>query len=369
MFGHHQRKLGQLGLFFFDLKIGFFCFGADLLLLLVDALQLHLCGAAVALNALVQALLVADLLFEPGDLFAQNAAALADVVRACLLRLLGGLQGVDLLGERLDLGGGVVLLLLEALMLGGGFVGGGQRLLPLHIIEQVLLLRELAGEGLIALGGFGLFFQLFHLAAQFALQIGQALQMLARVFQTAFGFFAALFIFRYARRFFYIGAQFFRPRFDNARNHALLNHGIAARAHAGAEEKIGNVAAAHHLVVDEISGFALARELALDAHFGILPPRALQGLVGIVEHKLHRCARGGAAGGGAVENHILHALAAQLFGRSFAQHPAHGIDHVGFAAAVGADHGHQLAGHVNGGGVGERFEAGKFDVGEAHEQK
>ena len=127
-------------------------------------------------------------------------------MRACLLCLLGGLQGVGLLGERLDLGGGVVLLLLEALMLGGGFVGGGQRLLPLHIIEQVLLLRELAGEGLIALGGFGLFFQLFHLAAQFALQIGQALQMLARVFQTAFGFFAALFIFRYARRFFYIGA-------------------------------------------------------------------------------------------------------------------------------------------------------------------
>ena len=302
-------------------------------------------------------------------MFAQNAAALADVVRACLLCLLGGLQGVDLLGERLDLSGGVVLLLLKALMLGGGFVGGGQRLLPLHIIEQVLLSGELAGEGLIALGGFGLFFQLFHLAAQFALQIGQALQMLARVFQTAFGFFAALFIFRYARRFFYIGTQFFRPRFDNARNHALLNHGIAARAHAGAEEKIGNVAAAHHLVVDEISGFALARELALDAHFGILPPRALQGLVGIVEHKLHRCARGGAAGGGAVENHILHALAAQLFGRSFAQHPAHGIDHVGFAAAVGADHGHQLAGHVNGGGVGERFETGKFDVGEAHEQK
>lgn len=52
---------------------------------------------------------------------------------------------------------------------------------------------------MITLGSFGLFFQLFHLAAQFALQIGQALQMLARVFQTAFGFFAALFILRYAR--------------------------------------------------------------------------------------------------------------------------------------------------------------------------
>ena len=110
----------------------------------------------------------------------------------------------------------------------------------------------------------------------------------------------------------------------------------------------------------------MAGELALDAHFGILPPRALQGLVGVVEHEFDRGARGGAAGGGAVENHVLHAFAAQLFGGGFAQHPAHGVDHVGFAAAVGADNGHELAGHVDGGGVGKGFETGKFDVGEAH---
>ena len=146
----------------------------------------------------------------------------------------------------------------------------------------------------------------------------------------------------------------------------MLNHGIAACAHAGAEKQIGDVAAAHHLVVDEISGFALTGELAFDAYFGILPPRALQGLVGIVKHQFYRGARGGAAGGGAVENHVLHTFAAQLFGRGFAQHPAHGINHRRFAAAVGADNGHELAGHMDGGGVGKGFETGKFDVGEAH---
>ena len=134
------------------------------------------------------------------------------------------------------MGGGVVLLLLEVLMLRGGFVGGGKGLLPLHVVEQILLLRKLAGEGLVALGSFGLFFELFNLAAKLALQIGEALQMLAGVFQTAFGFSAALFVFGNAGGFFDIGTQFFGARFDDARNHALFNHGIAARAHAGAEE-------------------------------------------------------------------------------------------------------------------------------------
>ena len=60
---------------------------------------------------------------------------------------------------------------------------------------------------------------------------------------------------------------------------------------------------------------------------------------------------------------------AGLSGIGFAQHPAHGIDNVRFATAIGPDHSHQLTGHVDCGGVGKRFEAGKFDVGEAHEKQ
>lgn len=76
-------------------------------------------------------------------------------------------------------------------MLRGRLVGGGKRLLPLGVIEQILLLIQLRGQGFVAFGGFRLFFQLFHLTRQLVLQIAQTLQMLARVFQTAFRLLAA----------------------------------------------------------------------------------------------------------------------------------------------------------------------------------
>ncbi len=70
VFGHLHGGFGQLSLFFFDVNVGFFKQGADLLLLLVDARKLYLCGGFVALDALVQGLPVADLLFQAGNLFA-----------------------------------------------------------------------------------------------------------------------------------------------------------------------------------------------------------------------------------------------------------------------------------------------------------
>jgi len=44
----------------------------------------------------------------------------------------------------------------------------------------------------------------------------------------------------------------------------------------------------------------------------------------------------GAAVDGAVEDDVGHVLAAQMAGGALPQHPAHGVDDVGFAAAVGA---------------------------------
>lgn len=89
-------------------------------------------------------------------------------------------------------------------------------------------------------------------------------------------------------------------------------------------------------------------------------------MVAVVKHEFYGRAWGGAACGCAVENHVLHGFAAQLFGGRFAQHPAHGVYHVGFAAAVWSYHGDKLAGNVDGGGVGEGFESCKFDLGETH---
>jgi len=64
----------------------------------------------------------------------------------------------------------------------------------------------------------------------------------------------------------------------------------------------------------------------------------------IVEHQFDAGTRHRIAPAGTIEQHILHGLAAQVLGRGFPQHPAHRIDHIGFAATVRADHADQLAG-------------------------
>ena len=190
--------------------------------------------------------------------------------------------------------------------------------------------------------------------------------MLACAFQTAFRLLTAFLIFGHARRLLDIGAQLLRPRFDDARNHSLLDNSITARAHARTQKQIGNVAAAHGLIVDEISRFALTRQLPLDAHLGILPPRPLQTVVAVVKHQLHRSPRRRTARRRTVKNHVLHTLAAKLLRRSLAQHPAHRVNHIRLAAAVRPDDRNKLPRHMNRSRVGKRFEAGEFDVGKAH---
>ena len=50
--------------------------------------------------------------------------------------------------------------------------------------------------------------------------------------------------------FFQKNPQLLWPRLDYARNHALFDDGVAARAQAGAQKDVGNVFAPHMLVVD-----------------------------------------------------------------------------------------------------------------------
>ena len=125
-------------------------------------------------------------------------------------------------------------------------------------------------------------------------------------------------------------------RLDDPRDHALADDGVGARAETGAEEDVLDVAAAHRQVVDVVARGAVAREHALDGDFGVLAPLAGGAAVGVVEHQFDAGAAAGLARRRAVEDHVLHRLAAQLGGARFAEHPAHGIDDVGLAAAVRA---------------------------------
>jgi 7-cyano-7-deazaguanine reductase len=65
-------------------------------------------------------------------------------------------------------------------------------------------------------------------------------------------------------------------------------------------------------------------------------------------------------------NHVLHRVAAQRRGTRLAQHPAHGVDHVGFAAAVWTDDGDQLTRHFDRSRVDEGFESDQLYLSKAH---
>ena len=49
------------------------------------------------------------------------------------------------------------------------------------------------------------------------------------------------------------------------------------------------------------------------------------------------------------------------FGGLFAEHPAHGVEHVGFSAAVRADDGGHAFVKIEDGFIGERLEAEEFE--------
>ena len=100
---------------------------------------------------------------------------------------------------------------------------------------------------------------------------------------------------------------------------------------------IVDVAAAYRNIVDVVRRIAVARQHALDRDLAVLSPLAADAALAVVEMQLDRGAADRRPITGAIEDHVLHRLAAQCGGLGFAQHPAHGVDDVRLAATVGAD--------------------------------
>ena len=126
-----------------------------------------------------------------------------------------------------------------------------------------------------------------------------------------------------------------------------------------------DVATADRDVVDVVGRVAVAGQHALDGDLGVLAPLPADAPQAVVEVQLDRRPADRLALARAVEDDVLHRLAAQRRRLRFAEHPAHGVDHVGLAAAVRADDADELTGRADGRGIDERLEAGKLDLREA----
>ena len=194
-----------------------------------------------------------------------------------------------------------------------------------------------------ALRHFGLAFEFLQIGIQFTQYVFYAGQVFTGVAQAIFGFAAAFLVFGYTGCLLQKQAQFFRLGFDNAADGALADDGVGTRAQTGTQKNVLHVAATHRLVVDVVTAGAVACQHPFDSDFLKLIPLSAGAVGLVVKHQLDTGAAGRFAGIGAVEDDVLHGLAAQFAGPAFAQHPTHGIDDVGFTAAVGADHTDKLS--------------------------
>ena len=280
--------------------------------------------------------------------------------------VMAGTQGLLLRLARRDLG----LQALEGNGLGRdvgrmAFARTGEVLLlrkPEHVVGLLLPHLELAVLG----GDLRLRFELFELGAELLPDVLDPREILARVGDPRLGFLAPLLVLRHARRFLEEDAQLLRLGLDHTRDHPLLDDRVGARTETRAQEQVVDVAAPDRDVVDVVRRIAVARQHALDRELRVLAPLPADAALAVVEVELDRRAPDRLALARAVEDDVLHRLAAQGGGLRLAQHPAHGVDDVGFAAAVGADDADELAGRADGRGIDEGLEPGEFDLGEAH---
>ncbi|MNF37252.1 hypothetical protein D3C84_181680 [compost metagenome] len=327
----------------------------------------RLFGFAQVVLQLAQALLaVLDALLHPGDIAAHGIEAALHEVEA-----FG--QLVVAVTQALDAGVGIALFGHQGLE--ADLLIADHRFALADLLVQRLpaqgrqLSLELAFFGLvflILLRRLGLAVQALQLAFQLFTQVAQARQVLVGAADAVLGLAAALLVLGDAGGFLDEVPQILGLGLDQLGDHPLLDDRVAARTEAGAEEDVGDVAAPALGAVEEVGVLRIAGNPATDGDLVVAGVFAGQGAVGVVEHQFDAGLGHRLAGVGAVEDDVGHRLATEVLRRTFAHHPAHGVDDVGLAAAVGADHRRHVAREVHRGRVDEGLEARQANALQAH---
>ena len=219
------------------------------------------CGlVARALQAFAHLALVRDLLLDAGQVAADFVAfglRLVQRVHRVLAAHAAGLDlafGLALFGDQL-LQAGFLLRQAFAQRLQLRVEAAVFQRLPLGVLDPALGLDRGVLLGLARLA-----LEVFELLADFLAQVGQAFEVLAGVADAGFGFLAALLVLGDAGGLLQVHAQVLGPGLDDLADHALLDDRVAARAQAGAEEQVGDVAAAALAAVEVVVALAVAAD-------------------------------------------------------------------------------------------------------------
>ena len=103
-------------------------------------------------------------------------------------------------------------------------------------------------------------------------------------------------------------------------------------------------------------------DLAPDGNLGVTGVLTADAAVCIVENEFTGGLAHRLAIDRAIEDDIRHGFAAQILGGTLAHHPAHGVNDIGFSAAVGPDNCTHIAGKLHVGGVYKRLEPGQLNT-------
>ena len=166
--------------------------------------------------------------------------------------------GFELVGDTRHFGG-------MALALGTGVA-------PAQIPQEMLLELQVVLQLLVARRDLRLRVELLDLRAELQANVGDAREVLARVGEARLSLAAPFLVLGDARRLLEEHAQLLGLRLDHARDHALLDDGVSARAQPSAEEHVGDVAPAYVRAVDVVARLAVALQDALHRDFRVLRP-------------------------------------------------------------------------------------------------
>ncbi len=157
-------------------------------------------------------------------------------------------------------------------------------------------------------------------------------------------------------------APFLRARGDHGGDLALTDQSGTMRPRRRIGEDQRHVLGAHVAAIGAIgaacAAFDPANDFQLAVRADIDRGKKLALLLNGQQRNLGKVALG--AGGGACEDHVLHAAAAHGFGARFAHHPPDRFQQVGLAAAIGADDARQPRLDPQFGSIDEAFETAKF---------
>ncbi len=252
---------------------------------------------------------------------------------------------------------------VEAAQAGRGGVALVDEARVLGVGEEVVEAREAGAEVAVAPGAVGLSAQRRNAGGEFAVEVADAGEVVARRVEARDRLLAAQLVARHARRLLEEPPPVLVGLREQILHHRQFDDRVRARAEAGVEEQVLHVAEPTFDAVEQVFRLARPVQPSPDGHLGV---GRRQHAARVLDRQPHVGEAEGLARFRAVEEHARHRVRAQHAGALLADDPPHRVDDVALARAVGPDDARHARREGERRLVGEALEAVEVEAAEEH---